>query len=1848
MTVAVSGGSGIVTYQWQSSPNTTSANFTNIPGANTTSYVPPSTVAGTTYYRVYISATGSGCGAAVSNYASAVIYNDITIGTQPIGGDVCVGGSMTLNVVASGSPGLNYEWQRQAGANWITVGTNSTSYVAGPLSTTSVYRVLVYATQSGCQTAVSNAVTITVSPDIEITSQPTGGSVCTGGNLTLNVVATGSPGLNYQWQYFSGGNWVNAGSNQASYNTGALSTTTLYRVLVFANQNGCETATSNEVSVIVTPDITIITQPVGGSICTGGDFDMSIVAVGSPAPFYQWEINTGSGWSNISGAVSANFNTGALTATTDYRVYVYSNASGCEDVYSNIISVVVTADIVIATPPVGTSICAGGSHTMTVSATGSPGLNYQWEIYNGSSWTNISGATTSTYIASSLSATTQYRVYVYANQSGCEDVYSSPVTVTVFPDISITAQPVGGSICTGGNFNLSVTASGSPDIHYQWQSYNGSLWSNVGSDIPTYNTGVLSATTTYRVFINADENGCEDVYSSEVVVTVTPDIAIQVQPVGGSICTGGNFTLSATATGSPAIQYQWEILNGSTWEAISGANSATYNTGSLTTTTSYRIFVSATEDGCEDVYSNIAIVTVTPDITISGQPAGGSVCVGGTWLLNVVAAGSPGLSYQWQDSIGGGTWQNVSEVGGTTSSFTTDVLTVTTWYRVFVYNNQSGCEDVFSSTVAVLVTPDIVISANPVGGSICTGGNFDLTVTASGSPAIQYQWEILNGSTWDAISGATAPAYNTGVLTTTTQYRVFVYATQNGCEDVYSSIVTVTVTPDIAISAQPVGGSICEGGNFDLSVTASGSPDIHYQWQQLTLPSTWNVVGGDQNTYNTGALASTTTYRVFVSADESGCEDLMSVDVTVVVTADIAISAQPVGGSICTGGNFDLSVTASGSPSIQYQWEQLNGSIWTPIVGATSPTYNTGILTGTTLYRVFVSASQNGCEDVYSSIVTVTVTPDIAISVQPIGGAICTGGDFNLSVTASGSPDIHYQWQAYNGSSWSIVGTDLPTYNTGSLSATTSYRVYVNADESGCEDIMSAEVIVAVSPDIAISAQPFGGSVCTGGNFNLSVTASGSPDIHYQWQAFNGTSWNVVGSDLATYTTGALTSTTSYRVFISADESGCEDIMSSEVIVTVTPDITISAQPLGGSICTGGNFDLSVTASGSPDIHYQWQLYNGTSWSIVGSDIPSYNTGTLTTTTTYRVFINADESGCEDIYSSEVVVIVTPDIAIQVQPVGGSICAGGNFALNATATGSPSIQYQWELLNGSTWETISGANSATYNTGELTGTTSYRIFVSAAQSGCEDVYSDIAIVTVTPDISISGQPVGGDICVGGTWLLNVIAAGSPGITYQWQDSIVGGNWQNVSEVGGTSSSFTSDILSVTTWYRVFLSANQSGCEDIFSSTVMVAVSPDIVISADPVGGSVCEGGDFNLSVTASGSPSIQYQWQIFNGSVWNDISGATSPSYNTGALGVTTQYRVFVSASQNGCEDIYSAIVSVVVTPDIAITTQPLGGDICTGGDFDLSVVATGSPDIHYQWQAYNGSTWVVVGADSPNYNTGALTGTIDYRVFVSADESGCEDVYSQQVTVTVTPDILISTQPVGGSICTGGNFDLSVTAAGSPAIQYQWERFNGSTWESIPGAIAPAFNTGALTGTTQYRVFVSASQNGCEDVYSSIVTVTVTPDIAISVQPVGGSVCTGGNFDLSVTASGSPDIHFEWQSFNGTTWSVVGADSPMYNTGALTATTNYRVFVNADESGCEDVLSAEVIVNVTPDISITTHPVGGSICTGGNFDLNVIASGSPAIQYQWEIFTGGTWTSIPGATGASYNTGVLTETSIV
>jgi hypothetical protein len=72
--------SGTITYQWQQSPNGSNS-WTNATGTGSTTatYTPSSSVAGTTYYRVLVNATNSGCGQVESNNSIVEIDPDATV-----------------------------------------------------------------------------------------------------------------------------------------------------------------------------------------------------------------------------------------------------------------------------------------------------------------------------------------------------------------------------------------------------------------------------------------------------------------------------------------------------------------------------------------------------------------------------------------------------------------------------------------------------------------------------------------------------------------------------------------------------------------------------------------------------------------------------------------------------------------------------------------------------------------------------------------------------------------------------------------------------------------------------------------------------------------------------------------------------------------------------------------------------------------------------------------------------------------------------------------------------------------------------------------------------------------------------------------------------------------------------------------------------------------------------------------------------------------------------------------------------------------------------------------------------------------------------------------------------------------------------------------------------------------------------------------------------------------------------------------------------------------------------------------------------------------------------------------
>ena len=106
----------------------------------------------------------------------------------------------------------------------------------------------------------------------------------------------------------------------------------------------------------------------------------------------------------------------------------------------------------------------------------------------------------------------------------------------------------------------------------------------------------------------------------------------------------------------------------------------------------------------------------------------------------------------------------------------------------------------------------------------------------------------------------------------------------------------------------------------------------------------------------------------------------------------------------------------------------------------------------------------------------------------------------------------------------------------------------------------------------------------------------------------------------------------------------------------------------------------------------------------------------------------------------------------------------------------------------------------------------------------------------------------------------------------------------------------------------------------------------------------------------------------------------------------------------------------------------------------------------------------------------------------------------------------------------------------------------------------------------------------------------------------------------------------------------IGSATSASYSPNVTTAGTFYYYVVAT--SSCSSATSNAVTVTVNPNTSITTQPVGFTVCAGGSGVISTTATGTGTVTYQWYSSTTNTnigGTLIGSATSASYSPNATT-----
>ncbi|WP_158267662.1 T9SS type A sorting domain-containing protein [Adhaeribacter arboris] len=491
--------------------------------------------------------------------------------------------------------------------------------------------------------------------------------------------------------------------------------------------------------------------------------------------------------------------------------------------------------------------------------------------------------------------------------------------------------------------------------------------------------------------------------------------------------------------------------------------------------------------------------------------------------------------------------------------------------KTVIQRNATNCNS--KAEIEAACAP-VTITTQPKDVAVCTGEKATFRVEASGT-GLSYQWK--KGET--PIPNATSNTYSLEAVSPAHAGTYSVVVTR-GTSSVSSTAANLTVNTVPAISAQPVAITKCVGQAAVFSVTATGS-NLRYQWQkdEADIPNATNA----SYQLSSVSAAQAGSYRVKITGD---CGTTSSEAATLMINAVPVIIDQPVSATVCAGTTaiFSVVVTGTSESNIKWQMSTDRGASWREVKsGASSVSISntTVAMSGNYQFRALVL---NECNPVTSNVATLTVTPALIITSQPVPVTKCTEDAASFSVTATGS-NLRYQWQK-NGED--IADATQASYHLSSVSAAQAgnYRVAITGE---CGQVTSEVVSLTVSVRPIITTQPVAALTCSGEFVSFTVEATGD-QLSYQWQK-NGT--NIPDATSATYTIASV-STTDAADYLVKVTNTCGSVTSQKTNLTVKPALvlgTFSAPTAPVPLNT--SFSLSVPFSGSTVNSATWNWGDG-------------------------------------------------------------------------------------------------------------------------------------------------------------------------------------------------------------------------------------------------------------------------------------------------------------------------------------------------------------------------------------------------------------------------------------------------------------------------------------------------------------------------------------------------------------------------------------------------------------------------------------------------------------------------------
>jgi hypothetical protein len=1577
------------------------------------------------------------------------VIDALKITAQPKSVVANPGDGLALEVsTEGGSP--SFEWFfKKSGATAPTLLENQTlSRLEIPSASSndegSYYAVIKSPKQNALTTI---AATVKINKPVTITRNisPTPVTLAQGKSLTLQVAASGTLPIRYQWR--KDGVPINGATNQRLIITNSKAATSATYDCVVSNVVG--PVTSEAALVTMAGRLEIASHPTSLTVLNPGETFTAAITLSNPSGSekVQWYRTLGKTTRAVTGATSLSLTIPEVKEEDDAAYFAV--VSGQVRLTSKLASLRVNKPVrFVSQPAPEIALVENKDLVLSVSVSGTSTKEYpiafQWS-YNGQ---DIPSARSQSLIIKNakVSASGVYSVTV-TNIAG--KAKSQDIRVTVAPGASfgpiyaivngtrrspqsvITENPSSTSAPVKFKLATDVTA-GDFVVGYRWRVNGRSILA------PSAETAVLDFDSlgnaeagSYDVVITTKTKQgiiVEEVTLEAVNVVVNEPIVVTVPPVSQGTNSGSQIELRAGAKGT-GLAYQWMRLNPATqvYEPISGATAPTLTlTVNEQTQGKYRLALNGTVNQVSLSEINVWLLD---SIRIEKQPENLSVIAGETATLSVDARSTDdtprNLSYRWRKNRA-----TSGLVDGKVTSV--DVVQRGSGYR------QAPSVELVTTGQGTGAKAEAVMELDASGETFSVAR---IVVTNGGSgydsaPEVRIVGEITPNQQGtigrQAVAGIfAAPAQQSSPdLTLTTvseadegEYYVEVFdgPVDDAAPRLTSSVVNLTVRGKAKIEMQPTLLTALEGQPFDIQLVASGNEAV-FQWTKTTgsgANSTSSVITTDGPKIEFASLSETDsgTYTLNVStANPPGTATSREIVLQVIALPKELSQPEPLIEKNPLESFYiqpEISVAPQGQ-TFFYQWFKNDREI----VGAVGRTLfiNQAAEADEGRYRLEVY-SQAGI--LKASPVDLSVNDVPRVIAAPENQTVEPGESFSLAVSALGK-GLSYQW-FLNGVSIPDATSSILTVDqavNGETEGNYSVVITSSTKYGGVGEPLqtSAKAIIVVKDPTSIVKQPAAEEV-SGVNLNASrtwtVEARGT-NLSYQWQK-NGT--DILGATQKTYRVGSaqLSDEGVYRVVVSGDLG---TLQSTDFILEINKAPAFVTQPTSVSAIAGGVVEVQADVTGSAPLRFQWRKEGR---ALAGQTASQLRLSGASTT----------DAGSYDVVVSNPVgtirsapfrvTIATPPQIVR-DPASLVVIPGESPSLFVSASGAGPLSYQW-FKDG---EPLDGENASELRLPPVSMESDGRYSVSVSNAA-GSVFSQTAKVTVLSPVVITTQPTDARVLLKARASLSVeVSDASLPVSYQWRKG-------GIPISAATSKTFTiaSAQNSDSGEYDVVIT-NDAG--SVTSAQALIII--DSAMSARPLPEklAVNQGSGTSISVTPIGAGPFTYQWRK-NG---QNVVGATEDVLVFEFASVTDSgsYDVVIS---NPSSSVTSSKTELKVEARINITKQPESVIAAVNDSVSLSVQATASGALSYQWRR-NGIN--ITASNQPTLTLKAsaeTSGVYDVVISETAADQSVYSILSAGAALDLSSPVRILSKPQSLSVFQGDGAAFDVVATGTGNLTYSW-----------------------------------------------------------------------------------------------------------------------------------------------------------------------------------------------------------------